>query len=128
MLVDKEGNPSDIKDSPATSSVEADTVEKQVTETKITEPVTEEEEQEEIEEEEEEEEEDDEDFSRFDEISSDNTDIDNKINAFTNDKTNNPYGLSEINDMQTYLQKFRPSERSSVASALTTGEISYMCR
>ena len=128
MLVDKEGNPSDIKDSPATSSVEADTVEKQVVETKITEPVTEEEEQEEIEEEEEEEEEDDEDFSRFDEISSDNTDIDNKINAFANDKTNNPYGLSEINDMQTYLQKFRPSERSSVASALTTGEISYMCR
>ena len=131
-LFDKYNNPINITDSSPTNSLEAQVVEEQVEETKVpeTKETVEEEQQEEEEEEEEDEEEnnDNEDFSVIDDINPYDTDIEKKLNSFANDKTNNPYGFSEISDMETYLQKFRPSERSAVRSALTAGEMTYVCR
>lgn len=132
-LFDKYNNPINVTDSFSANSSEAQVVEEQVEETKVPgtqETIEEEQEEEEEEEENDEEEEsnDNEDFSVIDDINPDDTDIEKKLNSFANDKTNNPYGLSEISDMETYLQKFRPSDRSAVRSALTAGEMTYVCR
>ena len=69
----------------------------------------------------------DDDFSPLSEYEGSIAD-DYAIQAFNEDRTNNPNGLYSVPNMDTFVRIFPPDERASIQEELTAGRIKYACR
>ena len=69
----------------------------------------------------------DDDFSPLSEYEGSIAD-DYAIQAFNEDRTNNPNGLYSVPNMDTFVRIFPSDERASIQEELTAGRIKYACR
>lgn len=51
-----------------------------------------------------------------------------RIEDINEDGVNNPYGLTFTPNMESYLERFSPSDRLAMVSELTAGRINYVCQ
>lgn len=52
----------------------------------------------------------------------------NALNALTSNPKNNPLGVSIITDMEQFLERFPPQERTAIQAELDAGRLKYICR